>query len=315
MSNPRVIIITKGVSRIVGPIVEKHNVVGIIEDAPRKKQKVEKSNFLRILERVYAIFKTPYKTLKLYSEEKDIPYFFMSNGNCQNLEKWIKELKPDILVVYTMSRLLRRNIFDIPKYKTINLHPSLLPKYKGPNPWFWSYFNKDNIGGVTLHYIDEGEDTGNIIYQEEYSIPLGMKSPMMQDLAIGEIGTNLILKALSNADRLPNIKQTIQPEIQRARNIKKEEHQSIIDWENFEIERIWHILRGTELWLNAFEQPKGINKGLRWIIEGYEKLDMSDYIIGKVYKEKGHYTLACKDGKIHLSLKRSIKKMILAFIQ
>ena len=92
MSNPRVIIITKGFSRIVEPIVEKHNVVGIIEDAPRKKQKVEKSNFLRILERVYAIFKTPYKTLKLYSEDNDIPYFFMSNGNCQKLEKWMKDL-------------------------------------------------------------------------------------------------------------------------------------------------------------------------------------------------------------------------------
>ena len=79
---------------------------------------------------------------------------------------------------------------------------------------------------------------------------------------------------------------------------------------NWEIERIWHILRGTELWLNAIEQPKGIYKTQRWVVENYEKCDMSKYKISKIYNENGKYFVACKDGKIYLSVKLSVKTLI-----
>lgn len=308
-------IITMGISRILEPIISVHNVVGIIEPAPRNIKTNQKSLMFKALKGIYSIFKKGIKTLKSYSIEKNIPYYYMDNGSDNNLEQWVKNINPDVIVVYSMSQLLKENIFSIPKYGTINLHPALLPSYRGANPDFWMYYDGVKEGGVTVHYIDEGEDTGDIIYQEKYDFPLGLKSPQMLDLSIEKIGVNLLLKALDNLKNLPRITQPKESPTKKARNIKPDEHKNIIDWQNWEIERIWHLLRGTELWLNALEQPKGIYKGQRWTIEEFEKCDVSSYEISKIYKEKNKYFIVCNDGKIFLNLKFSLKNFVLNIIR
>lgn len=308
-------IITMGISRILEPILNIHNVVGIIEPAPRNSETNQKSSVFKALKSVYSIFKKQAKTLKFYSKEKNIPYYYMDNGSDKNLEKWVKEKNPDVIVVYSMSQLLKENIFSIPKYGTINLHPALLPSYRGANPDFWMYHDGVKEGGVTVHYIDKGEDTGDIIYQEKYDFPLGLKSPQMLDLSIGKIGTNLLLKVLENIEELPRKKQPKESPTIKAKNIKLDEHKSTIDWQNWEIERIWHLLRGTELWFNALEQPKGIYKGQRWTIEEFDKCDTNEYQISKIYKENGVNFIACKDGKIFLNLEFSLKNFVLNLVR
>jgi len=312
----RIVIITMGISRVVQPIVNFHNVVGVVECAPRKSRKKKESVVYKMLKKLYFFVKKGAKTLKTFSKDKDIPYYYMGNGSDKLLENWVKTVAPDVIIVYSMSQLLKKNVFDIPKYGTINLHPAQLPKYRGPNPWFWVYYNMDKKGGVTVHYIDKGEDTGDIIYQEQYDIPLGMKSPDMYDLAIGKIGTNLLQKALENIKNLPRQKQPEKSSSSRAKNIKAEEHTKVIDWQEWGIERIWHLLRGTELWLNALEQPKGLYKGQRWTIQEFEKCDMGkSYRISKIYKENNKYFVVCKDGKIFLSLKFSLKNLVLNIVK
>lgn len=311
----KVMIITMGLSRIVEPIINLHNVVGVIECAPRKTKQVNNGVLYKIAKKLYSCIKKEAITLKSFVKNKNIPYYYMENGSDKPLVDWIKSIKPDVIVVYSMSQLLKQNIFDIPKYGTINLHPALLPSYKGPFPDFWMYYNAEKKGGVTVHYIDEGEDTGDIIYQEEYEIPLGMKSPDMIDLSVGKIGTNLLLKALDNIEELPRQKQSKESPTLRARNIKAEEHTNIIDWEVWEVEKIWHLLRGTELWLNAVEQPKGLNKGQRWLINNFEICDTNEYKISKIYKENGVNFIACKDGKIYINLKFNLKNFVLNMIR
>jgi methionyl-tRNA formyltransferase len=308
-------IITMGLSRIVEPIVSKYNVVGIIECAPRKKDIIESNIIYKFLRFFYTILKKETQTLKSFTKDKDIPYYYMDNGSDMSLENWVKNINPDVITVHSMSQLLKENIFNIPKYGTINLHPALLPSYRGPFPDFWMYYDSIKKGGVTVHYIDQGEDTGDIIYQEEYDIPLGMKSPDMLDKSVGEIGIKLLLKALDNIGNLPKITQTKNSPTQKARNIKETEHKNLIDWQNWKIERIYHLLCGTELWLNALEQPKGIYKGQRWIIVGFDKCSIKkEYIISKIYKENNRYFVVCKDGKIYLKVKFSLKNFILILI-
>lgn len=310
----KVMIITMGLSRIVQPIVNLHNVVGVIECAPRKIKNKTNILLLKVTKKLYFFLK-PSKSLKTYTNNKKIPYYYMNSGSDKSLENWVKSIAPDVIVVYSMSQLLKPSIFNIPEYGTINLHPALLPKYRGPFPDFWMYHNTEKKGGVTVHYIDEGEDTGDIIYQEKYDIPLGMKSPDMMDLAIGKIGTNLLLKALNNVEELPRQKQPKQSPTPRARNIKAEEHTNIINWTIWDIEKIWHLLRGTQLWLNAVEQPKGIYKGQRWTIDEFEKCDTSKYIPSKIYRENSRYFIACRDGIIFLSLNFSLKNLVLSTIR
>ena len=304
MKNIKIIIITQGLSKIVRPIVDNYNIVGVIESFPKNYIEKKESILKKIIKKIFFLQKI--KTLKEFCKHNNIPYYSMLKNSLE-VKEWIFDKQPDIIIIYSMSNLLKEEIFTLPKYGTLNLHPSLLPKYRGPNPWFWQYYNIEKEVGATLHFIDKGEDTGDIVYQESLQIPLGMKFPLLQDIVIGGLGVKMIFKALENIENLPRIKQPIKSPTKRAKSILKNEHQTIIDWKNWNIERIWHILRGTELWLNAIEQPKGIYKGQRWIVENYKKCDMLKYKVSKVYKENGKYFVACKDGKIYLSIKFNFK--------
>ena len=308
--NPRVIIITQGLSRIVDPLCNRHNVVGIIESKPRKNL-----SFFVIIRYLYQLIKFNKQSLSSYAKKKNIPYFYMENGSDTILENWVKQKNPDIIVIHSMSQLLKDNIFTIPKYKTINLHPSLLPQYRGPNPLFWIYLNMEEESGVTLHYIDKGEDTGDIIYQDSFKVELGMKSPEMMDIAVGDIGVSLILKALKNYKNLPRKKQKlINTSHERARNIKPNEHKNFIDYKNWSVERVWHFLRGTESWLNALDQPRGIYKGQRWTILEYQKGIFENFDVGKIYKSKNKYFLVCKNGIIYLKTTFSLRNLIFYYL-
>lgn len=308
----KIIIITQGISRIVRPLLKsEYEIVGILECAPRKIEK--KSCKFRVLLFLKQLFLKP-RSLKQLAKAEKIPYYFMLKSD-DTLSEWVKNLVPDVMVVYSMSQLLKKDLFTLPRNGTINLHPTMLPKYRGPNPDFWMYYETDLNPGVTVHYIDEGEDTGDIICQKQYTISLGTKSPDMLDIGVSEIGVNLIFEALDliSSNQVIRKKQPQDSETRRARLLKADEHNKIIDWKNWPIERIWHILRGTELWLNAIEQPKGIFAGQRWSILNFEKKTSGNYILGKVYRENKKSFVACRDGVIYLTINFSIKRMIIKF--
>jgi methionyl-tRNA formyltransferase len=80
--------------------------------------------------------------------------------------------RPDLLVIYGFNWTLPRAVFEIPRFGAINIHPSLLPAYRGPAPVLWAIRNGDPDIGVTVHRIDEGIDTGPILAQRG-GVPLG----------------------------------------------------------------------------------------------------------------------------------------------
>ncbi len=309
--------ITMGVSAIVEPLlVSHHKIVGVIECAPRNSTKSKSAR-----RHIYNIAKWGYYKLRkqpLHLEDiarsRNIPYYYMNNGSDRNLQKWVQDLDPDLIIVSSMSQLLKANIFTIPKYGTINLHPSLLPSYRGPNPWFWVYYNMDLTSGMTVHYIDKGEDTGDIIYQETFDISLGTRFSELSNYAIKKVGVPLMLKsidAFANGTA-PRIKQPAKSPTDRARNISKNEE--LIAWENWGVKRIWHILRSTDQWLNAIPQPKGVCSGQHWDIGEYEACNMYDYMPGKIYKAGNRTFVACRDGKIYLKVNFNLKRFLLNFV-
>lgn len=307
--------ITQGVSRIVEPLFkEKINIIGIVDATKMPSNLYDKKNVLKYFLKIIVKPFTP-KLLSLYDMtiKRNIPFYSILPGKDNEFENWVKELSPDLIVVFSMSQLLKENIISIPDLGVINLHTSLLPKYRGPFPDFWMYFHKDLNPGVTVHYIDKGEDTGDIIYQESFNMPLGTKSPKMLDIAIGEIGSRLMIRAIRDIQNgnAPRKKQPKESTTIRARRIEKEEHNEIICWNEWDIERIWHLLRGTELWLNAVEQPEGIFKGQRWVILDYQKAEMSKFIPSRIYNSYSKKFIACKDGKIYIKIKFNLKIFIL----
>ena len=315
----RVILITQGVSRLVKPLLNsKFEVVGVIESAPRNyNDNGFYYSLLRLGSRLYSKLTSTDVSLKFFCNSIQKPYLFMTSNNENKLQDWVKSLKPDVIVVFSMSQLLKENIFSIPKLGTINLHPSYLPDYRGPNPDFWQYYHMEMEPGVTVHYIDKGEDTGEIITQERVHIPLGTKSPERLDKLIGKVGVNLILEALGDLES-GKVKTTIQPKkssTPRARNLKPEEHASIIDWHEWPAERIWHVLRGTELWLNAIPKPKGVYYGQRWVVEELEKFSGQNVTPGTVYRRNGRSCVAVREGCIYLACSFNLKQLLITLFK
>ncbi|MBQ9279805.1 MAG: methionyl-tRNA formyltransferase [Clostridia bacterium] len=82
----------------------------------------------------------------------------------------LKQMEPDLIVVVAFGQILPKSVLEIPKYGCINVHGSLLPKYRGAAPIQWSIINGDAVTGITTMYMDEGMDTGDMIEKFELSI-------------------------------------------------------------------------------------------------------------------------------------------------
>ena len=77
----------------------------------------------------------------------------------------IQSLQADLLITHAFMKLLPERVFNAPRLGSINIHPSILPKYRGPSPGHWVIANKEKETGLTCHKIDRGMDTGDIVYQ------------------------------------------------------------------------------------------------------------------------------------------------------
>lgn len=309
----RIMIITQGVTPVVKPLLtSQYEIVGLVYAMPRKKKRgLFKAVLATILKKIHSIKKG---SLKQVASRHAIPYFELSKQNSDTLVDWAKALMPDLTVVYSMSHLLPETILSLAKFGTINLHPSYLPSYRGPNPWFWFYYDNVRQAGVSVHYLDKGEDTGKIILQKTYDIPVGMTSPKMQKLAIEEIGVPLLLESIDlifSNDVSPKEQPSVSP-TRRARNIREQEHQQLLDWHTWDIEHIYHFLRGTQSWLNALTPPRGCYIGQRWQVVSYERMTPPiHYKLARVYREAEGYVVYCKQGKIKLALHFSFKQFIM----
>ena len=309
----RVLIITQGNSLVVEPLLRsRHIVVGAAEAAPREYRPTIKHKARRQIRAILGLFARRLSTLEQICRQRHIPYFWLSRDTMDKSVSWIKGIAPDIIVVFSMSQLLPRKVFELPPHGTINLHPSYLPEYRGPNPEFWQYYFQELSPGVTVHYVDAKEDTGDIIQQTRISVPLGIKSPDLVSKLIGDTGIPLLLKALDEIEAgiavrmaQPTLSSTI-----RARILAPEEHRSIIDWGNWPIERIWHLLRGTYSWLNSLEPPTGFYRGQRWEVLDFEKREHMRDSPGTVSRDEQGYYVSCRDGVIRLQRKLSAVPLI-----
>jgi methionyl-tRNA formyltransferase len=106
-------------------------------------------------------------------------------------------LNPDIIITCAYGKIIPNNILDIPRYKAVNIHTSLLPKYRGAAPIHYAVLNGDDKSGVTLMYMDKGMDTGNIIFQEEITLSHNETYSSLYD-KLSILGANMIKKHLSD---------------------------------------------------------------------------------------------------------------------
>ncbi len=117
----------------------------------------------------------------------------------------IKRLNPDIILVGSWSEKFPDEILKLPKYGVINCHPSLLPKHRGANPYFWAIYSGDSKTGVTFHIMDENFDTGKILMQAAFDITPDMTGGALKNKAakVAELMVGELLKDLECGKIIP----------------------------------------------------------------------------------------------------------------
>ena len=121
-----------------------------------------------IIKKIKDIFNpsVEYNYIRIYK----LPEIKARGVNTKEFRNQLLKLNPDIILVGSWGEKFEKATYDIPKIASINAHPSLLPKYRGPNPYFWVIKNQETLTGITFHLIDENYDNGAILAQEEIKI-------------------------------------------------------------------------------------------------------------------------------------------------
>lgn len=159
----RVVVIGYGAmftNLIAGTLDSGMEIVGVL-----RKESVKYPRFLRWIKDIINPSQE-YSYIKSYN----LPEISTKGVNTNEFKKKLLKLNPDIILVGSWGEKFEKETFNIPKIATINAHPSLLPKYRGPNPYFWVIKNQEQVSGITFHLMDEGFDTGAILAQEEIKI-------------------------------------------------------------------------------------------------------------------------------------------------
>lgn len=188
--------------------------------------------------------------VKEYALEKNIPIYQPQKvRNNQEFIDQIKSLNPDVICVVAYGKILPKEILEIPKLGCINVHGSLLPKYRGAAPIQWAVLNGDKKTGITTMYMDIGMDTGDMILKEEVEIGDDETTGQLWK-RLSKIGGSLLVETLKQIENgtAPREKQgedfTLAPMLDKS--------MAKIDWENKTAKEIKNLVRGLNPIMGAY---------------------------------------------------------------
>ena len=258
-----------------------YNILGVVTNPDRPKGRGMKMIPSPVKE--YAMS----KDLKIYQPEK-------VRKNEEFIEE-IKTLEPDVICVVAYGKILPREILDIPKLGCINVHGSLLPKYRGAAPIQWAILNGDKKTGITTMYMDIGMDTGDMILKEEVEIGENETTGELWN-RLSKIGGKLLVETLKEIEEgtAPRIPQG--DEFSMAPMLDKE--MSKIDWDNKTVKEIKNLVRGLNPIMGTYSYLNG-KKIKFWKVDVDEQID-SNAKPGTVIKSnsKDGLYIKAKDGII-----------------
>lgn len=236
--------------------------------------------------RGYKLTPPPVKELAL---QKNISVFQPTTLKDGVALEEIKKVNPDLIVVVAYGKILPKEILSFPKYGCVNVHASLLPKYRGAGPIQWSILNGEEETGVTTMYMAEGLDTGDMLEKEAIKIGENETADELHD-RLSELGAKLIVSTvekLENKEITP-VKQNDQ-ESSYAPMLSKE--LSLIDFKE-SAKKVHNLIRGLSSWpcANTFYEGKRLK------IYRSEIVDLSGKP-GEILDDK-RFIIACGDKAI-----------------
>ncbi len=188
--------------------------------------------------------------VKQFAIENNIPiYQPIKIRNNEEFIKKIKELNPDIICVVAYGKILPKEILDIPKYGCINVHGSLLPKYRGAAPIQWAIINGEKTTGITTMYMDIGMDTGDMILKEKVEIGEDETTGELWE-RLSKIGGTLLVKTINLIEKGKAPREKQGEDYTVAPMLSKEMAQ--IDWNKKTSKDIKNLVRGLDPIIGAY---------------------------------------------------------------
>lgn len=203
------IYIAKSVRKLIEKLKQSNSVIGCIVSSPspfgKKESFIQKAiNTFKIFGPIFFIRYT-FLYIKNKLSRKDNLSNILNDLNIKEIRfdksinhksslDVIEKMQPDLLISIAGNEIFKKELINIPSNGSINLHTALLPKYRGLMPAFWVLKNNEEYTGVSVFFIDEGIDSGDIIYQEKIKINDMTHAELIEHTK--EIGVNAICKAV-----------------------------------------------------------------------------------------------------------------------
>jgi methionyl-tRNA formyltransferase len=135
------------------------------------------------------------RTLAQIAWERDLPVFELRRPGAMETLAVVAELQPDVACVACFSQRIPPSLLAQPPLGFLNMHPALLPAHRGPAPLFWVFRGGEQVAGVTIHFMDAGLDTGDIVAQASFVLPDGIAG-LVAERQCNTLGARLMLEAL-----------------------------------------------------------------------------------------------------------------------
>ena len=245
--------------------------------------------------------------VKEFALEKNIKIYqpLKVRENFEFIEE-IKNLKPDVICVVAYGKILPKEILDIPSKGCINVHGSLLPKYRGAAPIQWAVLNGDKVTGITTMYMDVGMDTGDMILKEEVEIGDDETTGELWD-KLSKIGGELLVKTLNKVEEGTAPRQKQGEDFTLAPMLDKQ--MAKIDWKNKTAQEIKNLVRGINPTMGAYTFLNG-KKIKFWKVQVVSSNElMYDEENIRIFKNGTVIVSDVKDG-IFIKTKQGILKVL-----
>ena len=262
---------------ILNSLIENHNIISIVS-----KKQPEATKRRKIMQ----------SEVSLFASKNNIPFLDPDILDSKFKDK-LKKMKPDLFLVCAYGKILSDDFIKIPTYGTLNIHPSLLPQYRGPSPVQNTIINLDDKSGYTIIKMDKGVDTGDILFiSEPISLRKNEKYLDLLNFLLSESSKG-ITQAIDNLLNNKNIDKQDNEKASYTELIKKTD--GLIEW-NSSAEKIEAKFRAFSSWPQSYS----FHNNKRFKILDMELTNFSSEQTGKITKFENNILIDTKTNKLKI---------------
>lgn len=192
--------------------------------------------------------------VKVYAEEHNLPVYQPEKIKTAEFTEKLRQMQPDLIIVVAFGQILSQEILDIPKFGCINVHASLLPRWRGAAPIHWSIIGGDTETGVTTMYMDAGLDTGDMILKAKTVITPEMTTAQLHDALMMQ-GADLLIETIQSIENGTVSREKQDDSLSCYAKMLNNDN-CRIDWKK-SAQEVHNLVRGLNSWPIAYTTLNG----------------------------------------------------------